>query len=232
MTKDLHDSDGTLVAVNFSPRLAASFPNSIFEHKYVMSLVNDASFETLVLSPDIEWQNNILNELQTMYVSYKEAAFGYEFDLCSSLMNLWKMLVINIMGEADGKNGNTDNKEPSKNRGRRNNSHELNQRLRDIITYIQEHYTEKITLEDISLYVHLSSNECCRFFKKNMRCTLFEYLIDFRLGKSMELLENTSLTVGQIAYETGFGSSSYYIEKFRSKTGVTPNVYRKSKVDC
>ena len=42
----------------------------------------------------------------------------------------------------------------------------------------------------------------------------------------MELLDDTSMSVTQIAYETGFGSSSYYIEKFRRKTGMTPAKYR------
>ena len=103
-----------------------------------------------------------------------------------------------------------------------------NQRIKEILSYIREHFTEKITLDEIAKHLHLSTNECCRFFKKNMNCTLFEYITEYRLSKSMELLEHTDLTVSQIAYESGFGSSSYFIEKFRKNVGMTPAAFRKA----
>ena len=103
-----------------------------------------------------------------------------------------------------------------------------NQRIKEILSYIREHFTEKITLDEIAKHLHLSTNECCRFFKKNMNCTLFEYITEYRLSKSMELLEHTDLPVSQIAYESGFGSSSYFIEKFRKNVGMTPAAFRKA----
>ena len=102
-----------------------------------------------------------------------------------------------------------------------------NQRIKEILSYIREHFTEKITLDEIAKHLHLSTNECCRFFKKNMNCTLFEYITEYRLSKSMELLEHTDLPVSQIAYESCFGSS-YFIEKFRKNVGMTPAAFRKA----
>lgn len=102
-----------------------------------------------------------------------------------------------------------------------------NQRIKEILSYIREHFTEKITLDEIAKHLHLSTNECCRFFKKNMNCTLFEYITEYRLSKSMELLEHTDLPVSQIAYESGFGSSSYFT-KNSAKTSADSGAFRKA----
>ena len=55
------------------------------------------------------------------------------------------------------------------------------------------------------------------FSSKNMNCTLFEYITEYRLSKSMELLEHTDLPVSQIAYESGFGSGQLLHRKIPQK---------------
>ena len=66
------------------------------------------------------------------------------------------------------------------------------ERIRTIMEYIQKHYTDKITLKDLADQIHLCRSECCRMFKRCMNETMFEYLLNYRIEKSLELLRRDS----------------------------------------
>ncbi|MCA5962990.1 helix-turn-helix transcriptional regulator [Blautia sp. RD014234] len=67
------------------------------------------------------------------------------------------------------------------------------------------------------------------FFKKMVHMTPWEYLLEYRLSRSMELLEKKDLNISEIAEMTGFCTVSYYITAFKRKTGDTPLEYRKKE---
>ena len=100
-----------------------------------------------------------------------------------------------------------------------------NERLIKILSFIQQHYMEKISLEQVAQQVHLSSSECCRFFKQTLGQTIFEYLQQYRIQKSKELLRQSQMTIAEIAYAVGFNSQSYFTSIFRKETGITPTEY-------
>ena len=72
-----------------------------------------------------------------------------------------------------------------------------------------------------------SRGECCRYFKKKMKMTISEYLLEYRLKKSLELLEKTDKNITQIANSIGFNSASNYTAMFKLKLKETPSHYRK-----
>ena len=219
MICDKDDSDAMFISLDVNPRLLTSFPNSVFERNYVKPVFRSAAADALVLKPEISWQKNILDSAKMIEQIYKQGGFGWELAVSSCLYSIWHLLVSHLresIAERDA---------PSEEEARMRRD----QRLKEILSYIREHFTEKITLDDIAAHIHLSTSECCRFFKKNMNCTLFEYIVEYRLSKSMELLEKTDFTVARIAFETGFGSSSYFIEKFRRNMGMTPAAFRKTR---
>ncbi len=55
------------------------------------------------------------------------------------------------------------------------------ERLRILLDYIHRHYMEHLTLEDLAAQIHICRSECCRFFKKCMNESLFDYLLDYRI---------------------------------------------------
>lgn len=218
MIRDRYDSDAMFISLDVSPKLLTSFPNSVFERSYVKPVFCSSAADAVILDPGVFWQKKILDEAMSIEQDYKSRSFGWELAVSSSLYAIWKELVCHLhesFAEHDA---------PAADGARMRR----NQRIKEILSYIREHFTEKITLDEIAKHLHLSTNECCRFFKKNMNCTLFEYITEYRLSKSMELLEHTDLPVSQIAYESGFGSSSYFIEKFRKNVGMTPAAFRKA----
>lgn len=89
------------------------------------------------------------------------------------------------------------------------------QRIKQMLSWIHLHYTEKISLEDIARAGHLSRSECCRYFKRILNTTPLNYVMDYRIQKSLQLLQNPEANVTEVAYQVGFNSTSYFIEKFR-----------------
>ena len=101
------------------------------------------------------------------------------------------------------------------------------QRLKDILSYLQEHASEELSLEDIAAHAGLCKSECCRFFKKYMRMTIFDYLLSTRIQNSIPLLmdgENITTIAGLV----GFSSPAYYGQIFKRYMGMSPSQYKKN----
>ncbi|HBG13085.1 MAG TPA: AraC family transcriptional regulator [Clostridium sp.] len=95
---------------------------------------------------------------------------------------------------------------------------------------MHNNYGSKISLEEIAGTINICTNECCRFFKKHMNATISAYISDYRIEKSLYLLDNTDLSITELAHDIGFSSGSYFTQVFRKKMGFTPNQYRNRKI--
>lgn len=103
------------------------------------------------------------------------------------------------------------------------------ERIRTLMEYMQKHYGEKVTLEELADQIHLCKSESCRLFKRYMKESLFDYLLAYRVERSLELLRHTDLDVTGIAGNCGFTNPGYYARIFRRKMGCTPLQYRKNR---
>ena len=103
-------------------------------------------------------------------------------------------------------------------------------RVKKAIRYMNEHYASRLTLEEVAAVCNLSKSEFCRCFKQITRQTAFEYLMDLRIRKSLQLLENDEdLSVTEVALNCGFFNSSYYTKVFRRYMGCTPREYLRKR---
>lgn len=96
-----------------------------------------------------------------------------------------------------------------------------------VLTYIREHYREKLSLGELAGVVNLNEQYFCRFFKHAVGKSPLRYVGEFRCHKAMGLLEQTSLTVMEICLETGYHNLGNFLREFRKQTGMTPLQYRK-----
>ena len=94
--------------------------------------------------------------------------------------------------------------------------------------YMEMHYAERITLEDIAEHVHLSSIYFHNIFTSALSMTPHQYLTNYRIKKVKEHLWNTQESVSEIAEMTGFGCQQYLHKVFKKETGMTPISYRKA----
>lgn len=101
--------------------------------------------------------------------------------------------------------------------------------LRNMITYIEKHYMEHITLADIALSVACCKSKCSLLFKKYLRDTPINYTTRLRLRNSLSALPGSNSSIASIAYEYGFNGASYYCETFKKYYGMPPMIYKKNQ---
>lgn len=102
------------------------------------------------------------------------------------------------------------------------------EQLTPVLTYIDEHYAEPLTLSDISGRLGLSPQYTCHLFQKSFGLRPFEYINRFRLRKAKELLlQSPGLDVKDIAQAVGYEHTSYFIKLFKQQEGITPSAFRK-----
>ena len=97
--------------------------------------------------------------------------------------------------------------------------------------YVKNHYGEEITLKDLAFMTGYSTYYFTRLFKKYFGCTMTDYLIEFRIEQSKELLISRTDSLGRIAGLCGFESANYFSRCFRRKVGVTPTEYRNQQME-
>lgn len=94
--------------------------------------------------------------------------------------------------------------------------------------YLEEHYTDKFSLDQIADSLYINKNYLARVFHAQTGMTLLEYHNRMRCRKACELLRDPSLSISVVAFRTGFASSSHFSRIFRQYVGCTPSQYRRS----
>lgn len=93
--------------------------------------------------------------------------------------------------------------------------------------YLDKHYAENITMEQLSEQFHISKSGLTQKFRDLTGDSPKHYLMLYRLAVAKSLLYSTELSVNEVADQTGFGDVNNFIRYFRNDTGVTPLQYRK-----
>ena len=104
------------------------------------------------------------------------------------------------------------------------NEHDI---YRKALQYIKEHYTEGITVADVSKHINYSESYFGYAFKKKYKMTVSQYVRELQLAKSKDLLENTSFSVSSVASYVGFDDFNYFSALFKKHFGLSPKEYRK-----
>lgn len=95
-----------------------------------------------------------------------------------------------------------------------------------VMTYINNHYREELSLEDVAQFAGFSRYYFSRSFKRQTGYSFKDYLCQKRLQVAMDLLIRSNLSMKGVAVESGFGSVATFNRVFREKKGCTPTQYR------
>ena len=196
----------------FTPEFIGGQENSRIMRQYVQPILSAPDISLVKFDPGIPEHRPILDCLCRCYQLYDEKPAGYELEIQQQMLLFWQhfyRLTQSIHGQQSVP---VDD-----------------HRIKQMLTFIAEHYAEHLRLEDIAAAAYISPRACSRCFQSQLGLTPFAYLMDYRIQQASEMLRSTTLPIGEIALACGFGSSSYFGRVFLEKTGTTPNEYRKKK---
>lgn len=99
--------------------------------------------------------------------------------------------------------------------------------IKTVLSYITDHYHEKLYVQDLASQVNMNEQYFCRFFKRSIGKTPIDFINDYRLNKVIRLLETGDAQITEIYLECGFNNMGNFQRLFKRKTGITPLQYRK-----
>ncbi|MFI3200111.1 MAG: response regulator [Eubacteriales bacterium] len=97
-----------------------------------------------------------------------------------------------------------------------------------IVKYLNEHYSEDISLKNIAKLFYLNANYLSQLFKLETGITYSHYITELRIGKAKELIQKTDFTLSEISDQIGFNDYFYFSKKFKKVVGVTPSSYQEN----
>lgn len=99
--------------------------------------------------------------------------------------------------------------------------------ISETIGYMERHYAEDISVKELARMVHMTPYAFIRLFKRQIGLTPYEYLLKSRITRARLLLEQTDLSVTEIAEQVGFHNANNFIRKFKMLANTTPLQYRR-----
>lgn len=195
----------------FHPRLVGGNPDSVFWQKYLQPLLTDPSRPCAVLRPTVDWQHEAIEDMERAFRAVVNEIPGYEFKTRAALSEMIFQLVshapaVQAMPKKALRNAD---------------------RIKTMLQFIQEHYAEDISVEQVASSASISPSECLRCFHNMIGTKPNQYLRDQRAQRAAELLCGTGLRVTEIAMQCGFQDASYFARAFRQVYGCGPTEYRR-----
>jgi AraC-like DNA-binding protein len=104
--------------------------------------------------------------------------------------------------------------------------------IEEIIEFVRYHiHDPMLSVDEIADHIALSAKYVRHLFHEQYGLTLSNFILNERIGKVKELLEQTTMQVADIAVESGFQTKSHFFTAFKKATGMTPSQYRESKTE-
>ena len=97
---------------------------------------------------------------------------------------------------------------------------------RTILEFVQNHYQEDISLQDVAHVMNYSDAYFCKLFKQCFDKNFTTYLSEFRVEKAKLLLKDVAVNVREISELVGYRDSNYFAKVFKRVAGITPSEYR------
>ncbi|WP_221637266.1 helix-turn-helix transcriptional regulator [Paenilisteria rocourtiae] len=206
-----------------SERIVLQFDLAVFQE---FSLTEDEGKRLrdlfLHVSPSsVNWDSDVAQRmakiLQVIHLESSQRKLGYRYVVKAKLYEMLSILeryVPRLM---------RDSREDATSK-----SQETLEKLQQIFAYVEEHYQETITLQQVADYVGFSSYYFTKLFKRNMGITFMTFVNDYRLSKAKWILLNEETPVTEVAELAGFSSVKTFHHAFKRAMGVSPLKYRRT----
>jgi AraC-like DNA-binding protein/mannose-6-phosphate isomerase-like protein (cupin superfamily) len=174
-----------------------------FEHKFGL---NNPDY--LLLDPGVGWQRELISHIDELYKN-KEAIRKNPIPAVTAALILVSALGMHIRDAVAVEGDNRDQ-----------------HIFLNIIKFIQDHYSEKILIEDMANVGRISRVKTYQVFDRYAHMSPIAFLMNYRIAKSAELLRDSNLSIADIATMCGFQTPNYFASVFRKEKGISPREYR------
>lgn len=193
------------------PELLSSGTNDLCMIQYITPLLDGSIPVECFLTPSLEFYESLNACIQQIDLVCSDQPQGWQLAVKSSLFYFFFLLT----SSSQKKTASTSARSKSL------------EKMKTVLKYVEEHYTEKLTIDDMAELTYYSKSHFMKFFKAHMGIGFTEYLNDYRLTMSARLLKASDDSILMIASASGFDNLSYFNRIFKRKYGVSPGKYRK-----
>jgi AraC-like DNA-binding protein len=106
-------------------------------------------------------------------------------------------------------------------------SNKENSDIEKIFTWSFKHFLEPVTLAEVAAVADMTIPTFCRFFKRNVKKSYFDFLKELRIGHACKLLRETNEPILDICYESGYNSWAHFSKQFKHVKQLAPGMYRR-----
>lgn len=205
-----------ILSILFHPAYLFESMDSFLAIKYGSPVIKDPEFRYALFTPGDSWGKRGIECINAILTANLNQSYGHELVTKSHLCSFW----IQLLEKTDIFRRN----KPSFSLSVMDE-----ERIKDAITFIQDRYSDPITLKDIADSIHVSKSECCRCFKRAIRLSPFDYLLMYRIYASALKMQHggkETESIASLAASVGFNNTSYYNKIFRKYLSCTPRQYR------
>lgn len=195
----------------FSGAVIAPETGAIYR-KYIYPIANCDTLPFIVFNQKNGWHNEVNCLIKNIYRHMQEQNQCYEMVVQRELSSIFEYMFSNF---EDLPKSETTRIQMS-----------AQVRIQKMLSYIYDHYSEAVTLEDIAGAANISRSEAGRCFNTYMGCSPVDALVQYRLQTAHSLLKDTTMTLQEISYSCGFNSVNYFSRRFRQTYGYTPGQNR------
>lgn len=208
----VRDQKGFYQTIVFHHRMLGTGSNDRSALECIMPIVNGQKRILPVITKDLPKYGQVLSCVEQIMMAAKKDMPKFDLMLKGELLRLFWLL------ENEDSFAATDNKEPG-----------FSTLIRPAIDYMNEKYTEDITVEKLAEMINISKSHFMFCFKKSTGVGAIEYLNQCRIRRACVLLSGTQKPVSDIAYACGYGNLSNFNRQFKRITGQTPKDYRSTQ---
>lgn len=180
-------------------------------HRHIEGIINKEMPAFILFRPEIIKEKEFIDLVNRINVLAREREDGYELEMMSCIYRVC-FLLKDFVKAVPEQISYVDAKKL--------------EAMRRMTGFIQQQYSQKISLNEIATAGLVSRSACCQIFKKFLGKSPVEYLTEYRISKSAELILSGKNSMTDIAMLCGFGSSSYFAETFHKVLGCTPSEYK------
>lgn len=195
----------------FHPSLLLSKQNDICSTRFIAPIFTGELAVPSLFSPDMPFYDAIAACIDANDAASDKRPFGYPLIIKGQLFLFFSLLLQN----------QKETPLPSA-------SHKSLDKMKIILKYVENHYREKITIEEAAKETNLSASHFMKYFKTTSGTSFINYVNDYRLTMAQHLLVSSDSSVLAIAEECGFENLSYFNRIFKKRYAQTPREYRKN----